>query len=95
MLRDVKNKIALVGHADAIPIHNRRFKSNWELSAAMSLSLLTILAMQYGIDQSRLSIQSYGSYNPKSSNDTEVGRAENRRVEILVLNEPLLEANPR
>ena len=61
----------------------------------MSLSLLTILAMQYGIDQSRLSIQSYGSYNPKSSNDTEVGRAENRRVEILVLNEPLLEANPR
>jgi chemotaxis protein MotB len=95
VLRDVKNKIALVGHADAIPIHNRRFKSNWELSASRSLSLLTMLADQYGIDESRLSIQSYGSYNPISSNDTEDGRAENRRVEILILNDPQLEANPR
>jgi chemotaxis protein MotB len=99
VLRDVKNKVALVGHADAVPIHNRRFKSNWELSAARSLSLLSLLAGDYGIDESRLSIQSYGSYNPKSSNDTEDGRAENRRVEILILNEPLpepaSEANPR
>jgi flagellar motor protein MotB len=99
VLRDVKNKVALVGHADAVPIHNRRFKSNWELSAARSLNLLSLLAGDYGIDESRLSIQSYGSYNPKSSNDTEDGRAENRRVEILILNEPLpepaAEANPR
>ncbi|HTA71648.1 MAG TPA: OmpA family protein [Bryobacteraceae bacterium] len=99
VLRDVNNKVALVGHADAIPIHNQRFKSNWELSAARSLSLLALLASDYGIEESRLSIQSYGSYNPKSSNDTEAGRAENRRVEILILNEPVaepivVEANP-
>ena len=99
VLRDVKNKVALVGHADAVPIHNRRFKSNWELSAARSLNLLALLSGDYGIEESRLSIQSYGSYNPKSSNDTEDGRAESRRVEILILNEPLpepaAEANPR
>jgi chemotaxis protein MotB len=100
VLRDVNNKVALVGHADAIPIHNQRFKSNWELSAARSLSLLALLASDYGIEESRLSIQSYGSYSPKSSNDTEAGRAENRRVEILILNEPVaepivVEANPR
>lgn len=99
VLRDVNNKVALVGHADAIPIHNQRFKSNWELSAARSLSLLALLASNYGIEESRLSIQSYGSYSPKSSNDTEAGRAENRRVEILILNEPVgepivVEANP-
>jgi chemotaxis protein MotB len=93
VLRDVKNKVALVGHADAIPIHNQRFKSNWELSAARSLNLLTLLATGYGIEESRLSIQSYGSYSPKSSNDTENGRAENRRVEILILNEQVTEAN--
>ena len=91
VLRDVNNKVALVGHADAIPIHNQRFKSNWELSAARSLNLLTLLATGYGIEESRLSIQSYGSYSPKSSNDTESGRAENRRVEILILNEPVVE----
>jgi chemotaxis protein MotB len=94
VLRDVNNKVALVGHADAIPIHNQRFKSNWELSAARSLNLLALLASDYGIEESRLSIQSYGSYSPKSSNDTEAGRAENRRVEILILNEPVVEADP-
>ena len=87
VLRDVQNKVALVGHADSIPIHNQRFKSNWELSAARSLKLLALLSTGYGIEESRLSIQSYGSYNPKSSNDTEDGRAENRRVEILILND--------
>lgn len=91
VLRDVKNKVALVGHADAIPIHNQRFRSNWDLSAARSLNLLALLANGYGIEESRLSIQSYGSYSPKSSNDTENGRAENRRVEILILNESVAE----
>jgi chemotaxis protein MotB len=93
VLRDIKNKVTLVGHADAIPIHNQHFKNNWELSSARSLNLLALLATEYGIDESRLSIQSYGSYSPKNSNDTENGRAENRRVEILVLNESAHEPN--
>jgi outer membrane protein OmpA-like peptidoglycan-associated protein len=88
VLAGIGNKVILVGHADAIPIHTQRFKSNWELSAARSLNLLALLTSQYGIEESRLSIQSYGSYSPKSSNDTKDGRAENRRVEILILDEP-------
>jgi chemotaxis protein MotB len=86
-LRAIPNKIALVGHADAVPIHNNRFHNNWELSAARSLNLLTLLSTQFGIAESRLSIQSYGSYSPKNPNDTEDGRAENRRVEMLILDE--------
>jgi chemotaxis protein MotB len=88
VLASVPNKVALVGHADSVPIHNKRFRDNWELSAARSLSLLQVLSARYGIPESRLSIQSYGAYDPKESNDTEAGRAENRRVEILLLNEP-------
>jgi chemotaxis protein MotB len=87
VLASVPNKVALVGHADSIPIHNQRFRSNWELSAARSMNLLEVLSSRYGIAESRLSVQSYGSYNPKDSNDTEAGRAENRRVEILLLDE--------
>jgi chemotaxis protein MotB len=87
VLRDLPNKIALVGHADAVPIHTKRFKSNWDLSAARSLSLLTLLSTEYGIPESRLSVQGYGSYNPKNPNDTDAARAENRRVEILILDE--------
>jgi chemotaxis protein MotB len=85
VLLDINNKVALVGHADAVPIHNQRFKNNWELSAARSLSLLTLLTTEYGIAEQRLSIQSYGTSNPKGSNETKEGRAENRRVEILIL----------
>jgi chemotaxis protein MotB len=95
VLRDIQNKVTLVGHADAIPIHNQHFKSNWELSAARSLNLLSLLATQYGIDESRLSVQSFGSYSPRDSNETESGRAENRRVEILILNESPHEPNPQ
>jgi chemotaxis protein MotB len=89
VLRETNNKVALVGHADTVPIHNRRFRDNWQLSAARSLNLLALLTTQYGIDESRLSIQSYGSNHPLSPNDTEAGRAANRRVEILILDDPV------
>lgn len=85
-LRESDNKVELAGHADSVPIHNRRFKNNWELSAARGLSLLHVLTSDYGIDESRLTVSSYGAYSPKGSNGTADGRAENRRVEILILN---------
>ncbi|HTS50144.1 MAG TPA: OmpA family protein [Bryobacteraceae bacterium] len=87
VLRDLDNKVELAGHADSVPIHNRRFKNNWELSAARGLSLLNTLTNQYGIAEARLTVSSYGSFSPKSSNDTADGRAENRRVEILILDQ--------
>jgi chemotaxis protein MotB len=88
VLRDIPNRVSLVGHADSIPIHNHRFKNNWELSAARGLKLLDLLSGKYGIPESRLSVASEGSYNPKNSNDTPDGRASNRRVEIVILDEP-------
>src|ERR1700722_14181215 len=87
VLNSVPNKVALVGHSDSIPIHNKRFQNNWELSAARSVNLLEVLNSRYGIPESRLSIQSDGANDPKDSTDTEAGRAENRRVEILYLEE--------
>jgi flagellar motor protein MotB len=88
VLRKIPNNVSLVGHSDAIPIHNRRFSSNWELASARGLRLLELLSSRYGIDESRLSVQSYGSNDPKSSNDTPDGRASNRRVEIVILEKP-------
>lgn len=85
VLQDIPNKVALVGHADSVPIHNHRFKNNWELSTARSLSLLALLTNEYGISEARLSVQGYGSYNPKNTNNSADARAENRRVEILIL----------
>jgi chemotaxis protein MotB len=87
ILRGIPNKVTLVGHADAVPIHNRRFKNNWELAAARSLRLLELLSRDGGIDESRLSVSSYSSFEPKETNQTSDGRASNRRVEIVILDE--------
>ena len=88
VLREIPNKVTLIGHSDAVPIHNRRFKNNWELSAARSLKLLELLSAKYGIAASRLSVAGYGATSPRETNDTQDGRAANRRVEIVILNEP-------
>jgi chemotaxis protein MotB len=88
VLRDIPNGVRLIGYADLVPIHNRRFRSNWELSMARSLRILEVLNAQFGIDESRLSIASYGPYRPAASNDTADGRASNRRVEIIILDDP-------
>ena len=57
------------------------------IEAARSLRLLELLTSRYGIDEARLSVSSFGSYNPRKPNDTEEGRAENRRVEIVIHHE--------
>jgi chemotaxis protein MotB len=83
----VPNKINLAGYADSIRIHNRRFRNNWDLAAARGLRLMELLTSKYDLDPSRFSVSSYGSNDPRSTNDTEDGRASNRRVEIVLMNE--------
>jgi chemotaxis protein MotB len=88
VLRDIPNEVRLVGHADTVPIHNRRFHNNWELSMARSQKILELLSGRFGISESRLSVASYGPWRPAAPNDTLDGRASNRRVEIVILDEP-------
>jgi chemotaxis protein MotB len=85
VLSKIPNNVRLVGHTDGVPIHNRHFANNWELAASRGLRLLELLSSRYGIAESRLSVESFGSYDPKNSNDTPDGRASNRRVEIVIL----------
>ncbi len=87
VLRDIPNEVSLIGHADAVPIHNRHFKSNWDLSTARSLRILEVLSRRYQIAESRLHIASYGPYRPQGPNNTADGRARNRRVEIVISGE--------
>jgi chemotaxis protein MotB len=87
LLGKIPNKISLAGHADPTPIHTQLFKSNWELAAARSLSLLDLFTGRYSLAEGRFSISSYGSNEPRKPNDTPDGRASNRRVEILILDE--------
>ena len=79
------NPVRLEGHTDSIPIHNARFQSNWELSAARSIAMLELLAGKFAVDRARLAIAGYADNAPVDTNDNEKGRARNRRVDVVIL----------
>jgi chemotaxis protein MotB len=92
-MNKVKNQVRAEGHTDAIPIHNSRFRSNWDLSAARSIALVEMLTKD-GVARERLCIAGYAETAPIDSNETEQGRRANRRVDIVLLNETAAKAEP-
>jgi chemotaxis protein MotB len=93
-MRQIPNPARLEGHTDSVPIHNSRFRSNWELSAARSIALLSLLTDEFGVSAERISIAGYADNAPIASNDTPDGRMRNRRVDIVILNETGLRGEP-
>lgn len=84
-LKKVDNKIEIGGYTDNVPVHNILYKSNWQLSAQRAANVAQYLAEQYGIAPERLTAIGYGENNPVDTNDTEAGRAKNRRISITIL----------
>lgn len=87
---DKTNQIVVHGHTDNVPpgpILSKRFPSNWELSAARAASVVRFLQNEGKLDTKQLSLKAYGSTAPVASNETEEGRMQNRRIEI-VLDQP-------
>ncbi len=83
-LKELPGKVAIEGHTDNIPISSSVYKSNWELSSARASSVLHFL-LQRGLSPDRFLIAGYGEYKPVATNDTDEGRAKNRRVELIIL----------
>lgn len=81
------NPVRLEGHTDSLPIRTPRFRSNWELSAARSIAMLELLTTRFNLPRERLAIAGYAETIPVDSNDTLEGRARNRRVDIVILNQ--------
>jgi len=89
------NPVRMEGHTDSVPIHNSRFRSNWELSAARSIAMLEVFAGRFAVPRKKLSIAAYADNAPVDSNESEEGRARNRRVDIVILNQVGMRAEPR
>jgi chemotaxis protein MotB len=81
------NAVRLEGHTDSVPIRNSRFQNNWELSTARSIALLQLFQNRFSSNGARFSVTGYAENIPVASNDTENGRAQNRRVEVVILSE--------
>ena len=89
----IPNRLLIEGHTDSIPIHNARFRSNWELSIARSMALMDLLVHRFEVDQRRIGIAGYADNSPEAPNDTPENRTRNRRVDIVILND-LARAKP-
>jgi chemotaxis protein MotB len=79
-------QIVIEGYTDNLTIAEplaRRFPSNWDLAAARAIQVVRYMEPQ-GIDPSQLSAVSFGRYHPIASNDTPEGRAQNRRINIVI-----------
>jgi len=74
------------GHTDNKAYHRPGLlKDNWDLSVKRATSVVRILQTQYGLDPAHITAAGRGEYVPVSSNDTEEGRAANRRTRIVIL----------
>ena len=78
-------EIRVEGHTDNVPVHNARFKSNWELSTARAVTVVALLVERHGFDPALVSAAGYSEYRPVSKNSTAQGRADNRRVDLVVV----------
>jgi chemotaxis protein MotB len=94
VIRPYPVHIRIEGHTDNVPIHTARFDSNWELSTARATQMIKLFIAQYSIAPNRLSASGYGEYYPIASNDTPEGRAQNRRVDLVLLNPTAVVAPP-
>jgi len=77
--------LRIEGHTDNVPIHTGEFDSNWELSSARATRIARIFLEMNAMPADRLSAAGYAQYHPVASNDTPEGRAQNRRVDLVVL----------
>lgn len=87
VLRELPNEIRIEGHTDDQPIASPLFPSNWELSAGRATSVIRLLESR-GVDPRRMAAIGYGEERPTGDNATPEGRADNRRVMLVILATP-------
>ena len=85
IIKDYNSYDVLVeGNTDNVPISRTNIRNNWDLSALRASSVVQVLQNRFGVNPSRLTAGGRGEYNPLASNDSDYGRQQNRRTEIII-----------
>ena len=85
IITDYKDYDVLIeGNTDNVPITKPNIRNNWDLSGLRASSVVQALQNNFGVDPKRLTAGGRGEYNPVASNDTDAGKAQNRRTEIII-----------
>jgi chemotaxis protein MotB len=87
LIKKMPNRIVVDGHTDNVPVSAKKFRSNFELSAARAFSVIRFFIDTAHIEPARFTAFGYGEYRPVALNDTEAHRAQNRRIEINLIRE--------
>ena len=78
--------VLIEGNTDNVPLNSSNLpKDNWDLSALRATSMAKILQTKFGVNPSRITAGGRSEYNPKTTNASVSGRAENRRTEIIIM----------
>jgi chemotaxis protein MotB len=80
----VGRRFQVAGHTDNMPIKTKEFASNWELSTGRAVEVVKLL-VEKGVKSDAVSAAGYAEFDPAQGNDTNKGRAKNRRIEIVVV----------
>lgn len=86
-IKNLENYIRIEGHTDNVPMSNSSYPSNWELSSARATNVVKLFIDKAGISPAKLIAVGYGEYRPVADNTTVEGRAQNRRIDIIILSE--------
>jgi len=88
ILKNVKDrKIRVIGHTDNVPImegYRYKFPSNWELSSARAAAVVRLFQNEIGLEPETLEAVGRSFHDPIATNETKEGRAQNRRVNIII-----------
>ncbi|KMQ59330.1 membrane protein [Chryseobacterium angstadtii] len=81
-----KYSVLIEGNTDNAPLNSANLpRDNWDLSALRGTSIAKVLQTQFGVDPARITAGGRSEYNPKATNMSVSGRAENRRTEIIIM----------
>ena len=94
-LRYIENPVVVEGHTDNIPPTTVDYSTNWELSIARSEKVIRYLIEESSLSSSRFIAAGFGEHRPVASNDSNDGRAKNRRIEISIMKEYRGDADSR
>ncbi len=87
-------RVVVAGHTDDVPIATSRFRSNWDLSAARAVTVVHALLRNPQIDPKRVLVEGYADSHPIVTNDSPEHRAQNRRVELVLIHGEDQEGEP-
>lgn len=85
LISTLPNNIIVEGHTDNVPINTSQFPSNWELSGARAARVVRYFVNEKGQNASRFKAQGLADTQPIVANDSEEHKAQNRRVNILIV----------